>query len=86
MGAGLEIEMDTVRAGPFMITLFAGAQGVKLLGDTEVEFSEEQILVNPPFTAPLRPNNQPISATWTFEKDPWSYSGGVGVRFRFVPE
>jgi hypothetical protein len=86
VGAGLELEMDTLRAGPFMITLFVGAQGVKLLGDTEVEFSDEQILVNPPLVTPLRPNNQPISAEWKFEKDPWMYSGGVGVRFRFIPE
>jgi hypothetical protein len=86
VGAGLELEMDTARAGPFMITLFAGAQGVHLLGDTEVEFSDEQVLTNPPFTAPLRPDNQPISASWSFEKEPWMYSGGIGVRFRFVPE
>jgi hypothetical protein len=86
VGAGLELEMDTARAGPFMITLFAGAQGVHLIGDTEVKFSDEQVLTNPPFTSPLRPNNQPISASWSFEKEPWMYSGGIGVRFRFVPE
>lgn len=80
-GAGLELEMDTVRAGPFVISLFAGAQGVKLMGDREVEFSSTVQLRN---TA-LLPNPQNVSASWSFEKDPWSYSGGIGVRFRFLP-
>ena len=82
VGAGLELEMDTVRAGPFMMSLFAGAQGVKLMGDREVEFSSTVQLRN---TA-LRPNPQNVSASWSFEKEPWSYSGGVGLRFRWLPE
>jgi hypothetical protein len=82
VGAGLELELDAARAGPFMLSLFAGAQGVKLLGDREVEFSSTTRITN----AALRPNPQDVSASWSFEKDPWSYSGGIGVRFRWLPE
>ena len=84
VGAGLEIEVDTLwRAGPFGISLFMGAQGVKLLGDTEVEFSGSTTVTN----SALRPTpTQTMTADFSFEKDPWSYSGGIGVRFRFLPE
>jgi hypothetical protein len=82
-GAGLELEMDAGRAGPFVLSLFAGVQGVKLMGDREVQFSKTETISN----SELRPlPTQNVSADWSFEKDPWSYSGGIGVRFRFVPE
>jgi hypothetical protein len=82
IGPGLEIEMDTRRAGPFMLSLFVSGQAYKILGDTEVKFSEEQTLTYPQLT----PTPQTVSADWSFEKDPWGYRAGVGLRFRWQPE
>ena len=36
IGGGIELEMDTLRAGPFMIALFANGQAYRLLGDSDI--------------------------------------------------
>jgi hypothetical protein len=82
VGPGLELEMDTRRVGPFVISLFASASAYKILGDTEVAFSEQQTLVYPQ----LEGGSEDVSADWDFEKDPWSYRGNIGIRFRLLPE
>lgn len=82
VGAGLELEMDTVRAGPFMLSLFIDGRGVKILGDRKVEFSGQTTVSNPA----LIPTTNTFTADWEFEKKPWSFSGGVGIRFRWLPE
>jgi hypothetical protein len=85
VGSGLELEADTLRAGPFMLTVFLAGQAYRFLGDLEVEFSDSQI---PPCN-PVQnctPPPQPETATWTFEKDRWAYRGGVGLRFRWLPD
>jgi hypothetical protein len=74
IGPGLELEMDAARAGPVMLTLFVSGKAYKMLGDLEVEFSEE--------TADEWGTH---TAAWSFEKNPWSYQGNVGVRFRWLP-
>ena len=74
IGAGLEIEADAGRAGPFILSLYLSGQAYRVLGDRDVTFE------GPP--ADLGSEG----ATFDFEVDPWEYRGGVGLRFRFVPE
>jgi len=71
IGAGLELEMDTVRLGPFMISLFLDGKATQLLGNRKIELAASQ---------------GALTATWDAELHPWLYRGGLGLRFRFVPE
>jgi len=75
IGPGLELEMDTRRAGPLMLTLFLSGQAYRLLGDREIVFSSS-------YSDAIGTE----SATWTFEPDPWAFRGSVGLRFRWLPE
>jgi hypothetical protein len=72
VGPGLEIEADTARAGPLMLTLYLAGQAYAFLGDLEMEFSDT--------------NEDGETATWRFEKNRWGFRAGVGLRFRWVPE
>jgi hypothetical protein len=71
IGPGLEIEMDTRRAGPFLLSLFVSGQAYKFLGKREISFSDS--------------NEYGETAEWNYEHHSWSYRGGVGMRFRFLP-
>jgi hypothetical protein len=84
LGPGLEVEMDTLRAGPFMLSLFAGGQAYKILGDTKVDMQQSVVIEDPALTPPGVP--QTAATDFTFEKNPWSFSGAVGLRFRWLPE
>ena len=68
--------------GPFMLSLFANGRGIKVLGDRKVEFSDS--------SDRDRPGDDPeydhVRRDWEFEKKPWIFGGGVGVRFRWLPE
>ena len=83
VGAGMEVEVDTGRAGPFMVALFVNGKGLKILGDRKVEFSNTTTVSNPALV-PNVPTD--VTADWEFEKKPWSFGGGVGIRFRWLPE
>jgi hypothetical protein len=82
VGAGIEVELDTVRAGPFMISLFLAGRGTKILGDTRVEFSSQTTVSAPE----LIPDPTTATADWEFDKGAWTYGGNVGFRFRWLPE
>lgn len=77
VGPGLEIELDTARAGPLVLAVYLAGQAYAFLGDLEMEFSDAQKVGTDP---------DPESATWRFEKNRWGFRTGVGLRFRWVPE
>lgn len=82
IGPGLEVEMDAARAGPFMLSLFTSGQAYRMLGDRDIEFEDSTTMNDPA----LNPNPQTASAKWTFHPHAWTYRGGVGLRFRWLPE
>ena len=76
IGPGLEIEAEASRFGPFQISVFAAAQAYYRLDDEVVvtasgEFSDGSGL---------------LTVRSTYERDPWDYRAGVGVRFHWLPE
>jgi hypothetical protein len=71
VGPGLELELDTRRAGPFLLAVFVSGQAYRWLGDREISFSDS--------------NELGETATWNYEQHAWAYRGGVGMRFRFLP-
>lgn len=72
LGAGLELEGDATRLGPFVLSIYLSGQGYRFLGDREVAFSVT--------------NEFDETAEWTFEQDAWGWRGNVGLRFRWLPE
>jgi hypothetical protein len=87
IGPGLELEMDAARAGPFMLSLFLSGRAYRMLGDLGVTLTDSTEISDPDPPPPgPRIKTQTVSADWTFEKAAWSYQGGVGLRFRWLPE
>lgn len=72
LGAGLEFEMDTMRAGPFMLTLFTNAKGWNFLDNQMYTFESS--------------NSYGEGAWFQFLKNEWAFAGSLGLRFRWVPE
>jgi hypothetical protein len=72
LGPGLELELDTRRAGPFVLSLFLGAKAWAFLDDDkQVVFAE---------------NEWGEWALFELQKDRWAFGGNIGLRFRWVPE
>jgi hypothetical protein len=82
IGPGLEVEMDAGRAGPVALTLFVSGQAYYMLGDLDVHLLESQEISDPSMV----PNTQTVSADFDFNLHQWSYQGGLGIRFRWLPE
>jgi hypothetical protein len=80
IGPGLELEMDTVRTGPLMLTLFLSGQAYRFLGHRPIvatdsfEIDDQEL------------GQQTVNARWTFDKDAWGGRVALGLRFRWLPE
>lgn len=72
IGAGIEFELDTRRAGPVLLSVFAGARGYRFMGDLKMQ------------TTAINSENE--TATFRFEKKRYGYRASLGIRFRFAPE
>lgn len=76
IGPAVELELDTGRAGPFILSLYAGIQSYYTIGQREIRVR----------TAGAFDDGKLSSAETTFERDPWSFNGILGIRFRWMPE
>ncbi len=72
IGAGIEFELDTRRAGPFLLSVFGAARGYRFMGDLD-------------FSGTVR-NKFGESATYRFENKRYAYRGAVGIRIRLAPQ
>ncbi len=72
IGPGLELEFDTARLGPFLSSVYLMGRGYHMLGDLDTTLTQT--------------NEFGETATWTFRPDRWVWRGGVGFRFRWLPE
>ena len=77
LGAGLELELDTARAGPFLMALYASAQAYAVLGDRKVEIRG---------SSPWDDGSGTLDYASRYEAEPWRYRLGVGLRFRWLPD
>jgi hypothetical protein len=82
IGPGLEVEMDAGRAGPVVLSVFVAGQAYYMLGDRKVHLTGSDTITDPSMV----PNTQTVSADFDFNIHQWSYQGGLGLRFRWVPE
>jgi hypothetical protein len=72
LGAGLELELDTMRAGPLMLTLFANGKGWNFLDNQLYTFESSNVYGE--------------GAFFQFLKNEWAFAGSIGLRFRWAPE
>jgi len=82
IGPGLELEMDAARAGPIMLALFLQGQAYYMLDNNDVTFTGRTTLTDPH----VQPNPQTVDAQFSYHQHTWTYSGGLGLRFRWNPE
>jgi hypothetical protein len=68
-----------------MLSVFVGGQAYRMLGDRDVNLMDSA-MVDVPDDNPSTPATQEVSAKWEFHKHAWSYRGGLGLRFRWLPE
>jgi len=90
LGPGLELELDAARVGPIVLALFATGNAYKVVsGERTIEFEGTGTWENYlPTLGALGGGTQTRTETarWKFVKEPWTYRGAVGLRFRWVPE
>jgi hypothetical protein len=72
VGPGLELEVDAARLGPFVSSVYMTGRGYYLYGKFDIKMSAT--------------NEFGETATWTADLDRWAWRGGVGIRFRWLPE
>ena len=72
IGPGLELEVDTMYAGPFLLSVYGHGRAYYLLGDLD-----DTLVATNQFNE---------TVTFTFDRSPWAWRSGVGLRFRFLPE
>jgi len=72
LGPGLEVEIDTGRAGPFVLTLFADAKAWAFLDNSKFVLTDV--------------NEWGEKAEWSYLTNKWAFGGAIGLRFRWVPE
>jgi hypothetical protein len=87
LGPGLEIEVETGRAGNFVVALYASAKAWTFLNneDLRVETFNDDTLNCPP-PPPGQVNCSSESATFGYSQNDWAYGGSLGLRFRWSPE
>lgn len=72
LGAGIEFELDTRRAGPVLLSVFSSVRGYRYMGDLEIRVTDR--------------NSFDERALFRFTADRYAYRASVGVRVRFAPE
>ena len=83
LGPGIELEVDAARTGDFLIGFFGAFRAYRVLGDRKADLVSTG--------AWERTDGQPTARADTvfrtrYEREPWSYRFGLGIRFLWSPE
>lgn len=83
LGPGLEIEAEAGRFRDFLLSVYASGRAYRILGDRTAEIA--------PAGKWVRDDGLPTSRADTvnrvrYEREPWHYRFGVGLRFLWWPE
>jgi hypothetical protein len=72
IGPGIDLELDTRRTGPFVLSVFLSAKAWNFPDNTEKTFTSV--------------NEYGEQAVFSVLKNDWAFAGALGLRFRWVPE
>ena len=95
IGPGIQVEMDTGRAGPLVLSLYASVKAWAFLNNEpiEIQASNQNAFstgCQPVDTTPINPSNPLLCAAeqadFSFQREDWGFGGGFGLRFRWAPE
>jgi hypothetical protein len=74
IGPGLEIEVDSKRAGSFVVSTFMGARLHRIMGNRKVDLKA------------ANPDDANETAMLHYKNGRWAYRAFFGIRVRLVPE
>ena len=77
LGGGLEVELDTVRTGPFIVSLFTSFRAYRVFSGRKLRTMTAGVFDD---------GLSPIDVSARVFLDEWSLGGGVGVRLRWLPD
>ncbi|MBW1885039.1 MAG: hypothetical protein JRJ58_16015, partial [Deltaproteobacteria bacterium] len=77
IGPGLEIEVESRRAGPILVSTFIGGRIYRLMGDLDVDVHASNEFDD---------GTPPETADFHYTNNRWVYLGFVGIRVRLAPE
>jgi len=83
IGPGLELEIESTRIGDTVLTVYASGRAYHLLGSRGFELENFGIWKT---NGVRQAGRRPTKLTSTYERDPWHFSIGVGLRFLWRPE
>ncbi len=72
LGAGLEFELDTRRAGPFLVSVFGNARGYRFMGNGKIRVKAS--------------NTYGEEVTFEIKRDRYAYRATTGIRLRLAVE
>ena len=72
IGPGLEIEVDSKRAGPFVVSTFMGARAHRMFGNMDIDVKAT--------------NQYDETFEVRYKNSRWAYQGFFGIRIRLIPE
>jgi len=85
IGGGLELEADTQRLGPLMLSVFLSGRAYHVLGDVGTTLCSDTP-VGGGFSPDACETGVGERVVWNFEPESTIWRGAVGLRFRFAPE
>lgn len=86
IGGGIEVEADTQRLGPFVASVYLMGRVYHLLGDLDETLCSDRNEIGPSFSPGACDTGAGERVTWTFEPENLVWRGGIGLRFRFLPQ
>jgi hypothetical protein len=83
LGPGIELEADASRAGDFLVGFYGSFRAYRILGDRKAQLDSTGAWERTDGQPTLRPDT--VFRT-SYERKPWHYRFGLGVRFMWSPE
>ncbi len=72
LGAGVEFELDTKRAGPFLVSVFGNARGYRFQGSGKIEIRDSNV--------------HGEEVVYSIKRDRYAYRAATGIRVRLAVE
>lgn len=85
VGGGLELEADTQRLGPLLLSVFLSGRAYHVLGDIGTTLCSDTP-TGGGFSPGACETGVGERVVWDFEPESTIWRGAVGLRFRFIPE
>jgi hypothetical protein len=83
VGPGLEIELDSIRSGPFGASMFTSVHIYRVVTDRKIRLTDEVSFPDGTGSGGDGLLADTYRARWSHDLDPWIYRLRVGIRFHY---